>query len=96
MAVIGPPSVNLREAYAHEIRPIVEDCIRERESLPTVFNYGGSRDRTVVSYLIDVLGKTGNVNSISLLQELVDDPDLGQDAIHAVESIRRTIVQLPR
>ena len=55
--------------YQDDMRRVVEDCLRERESLPTVFNYGGSRDRNVISYLIDVSGTVGDENSIRVLPQ---------------------------
>ena len=80
--------------YPDEMRALVQDCLRERESLPTVFNYGGSRDRSVVSYLIDVLGRVGNETSARFLQDLVDNFELGGYAIKAIESIRRSRAHL--
>ena len=73
------------------MRLVVEDCLRERESLPTVFNCAGSRDRNVISYLIDVLGTVGDENSIRLLQTLIDDLEFGKHAIQAIESIRTSV-----
>src|SRR5207247_6346700 len=89
----GRSPVNLLAIHSDDIRPIVEDCVREHESLPTVFNYGGSRNRGVVSCLIDVLGKIGNEHSVRALRELVDDFEFGRDAIRAIESIRKPVVQ---
>ncbi len=74
-----------------KIASIVEDCLRNHESLPTVFNYGGSRDRSVVSHLINVLGRIGDHKSARLLQEFVDDLEFGTHAIRAIESIRKPI-----
>ncbi len=85
----GRPSVDLLATYPQAIRPIIEDCIRQREALPTVFGYGGSRNRQVVPYLIDVLGTIGNENSARLLEQLVDDLEFGRDALRAIDSIRR-------
>ena len=77
--------------YPDDMRRVVEDCLRERESLPTVFNYGGSRDRNVISYLIDVSGTVGDENSIRLLQTLIDDSEFGKHAIQAIQSIRTSV-----
>jgi hypothetical protein len=89
----GHSVIDLVSTYPNDIRQIVEDCVRERASLPSVFNYGGSRDRSVVSYLFEVLGKIGDENSARLLQESIDDLAFGRDAIRAIESIRRPAVQ---
>ena len=56
-----------------------------------MFNYGGSRDRNVISYLIDVLGTVGDENSIRLLQTLIDDSEFGKHAIQAIQSIRTSV-----
>lgn len=89
----GRSPLNLIAIYPGEIRPIVEDCVRQRESLPSAFKYGGSRDRSVVSYLIEVLGKVGDEDSVRLLQELVDNLEFGRHAIHAIESIRGALAK---
>ena len=83
--------VDLVAPYPDDMRLVVEDCLRERESLPTVFNCGGSRNRNVISYLIDVLGAVGDENSIRLLQTLIDDLEFGRHAIQAIESIRTSV-----
>ena len=85
--------VDLLAIYPNDIRPIAEACLRERESLPTVFNYGGSRNRSVVSHLIDILGRIGDERSARLLETLIDDFEFGTNAIRAIESIRKAVVQ---
>ena len=92
----GRSPTDLVALYPDDMRPIVEDCLRERESLSSVFSYGGSRNRNVISYLIDVLGTVGDENSIRLLQTLIDDLEFGKHAIQAIESIRTSVAhQIP-
>ncbi len=76
--------------YPDQIRPLLEDCLRNRAGLPTVFNHGGSRDPQVLLYLIDVLGRVGEESTAQLLCTVMDDPELGRRAISAIESIRKT------
>jgi len=79
--------------FPEEIRPILEQCIPNKELLPTVFGYGGSRDRNVIRFLIDALGKIGSNTSIPVLQAIVDDSEFGKDAIQAIELIRRNHIR---
>ena len=86
-------SVDLVALYPNEVRALAEHCLRERESLTTVFNYGGSRDPAVVSYLVDVLGTVGDENCARFLQSLIDEVGLGEHAIAAIQSIRKANAQ---
>src|SRR6266540_3879823 len=84
--------INLITMFAKEVRPIVEYCIIHRESLPSLFQHGGSTDRNVIRFLLGALGSIGDDSAIPTLQEIVDDREFGKDAIQAIESIRKTIV----
>ena len=88
--------VDLTTMFAKEVQPIVEYCIRHRESLPSVFSYGGSADRNVIRFLINVLGRIGDVTAIAALQEIADDPEFGRDAIAAIEGLLPTVIGKPR
>ena len=81
--------VDLVAKYPDETRPLLEDCLRDREVLPTVFNYGGSRDRQVLAYVVQVLARIGDGNTAQLLSTVMDDPELGRHSISAIESIRQ-------
>src|SRR5207245_1936576 len=54
------PQVDLVTMFAKEVQPIVAYCIHHRESLPSVFSYGGIADRNVIRFLINVLGRIGD------------------------------------
>lgn len=82
------PTIDLLTLHKAEIRPILEDCLRERESLSSVFNFGGSRNRSVISHLISTLGTIGNEGTARLLHTILDDMEFGTDALRAIESIR--------
>ena len=88
---LGEPRepVDLVALYPNEVRALAEHCLRERESLSTVFNYGGGRGPAVVSYLVEVLGRVGDENCARFLQSLIDDVELGKYAIAAIQSIRK-------
>jgi hypothetical protein len=83
------PSVDLTATFADQWRPIVLRCLVQRGALPSIFRYGGSRDRNVSAYLIQLLGRIGDGTSAGTLRTLVEDPDLGSQAIRALESIER-------
>ena len=84
--------IDLIAMFAKEVRPIVEYCITQRESLPSVFRYGGSADRDVIRFLIHTLGKIGDETANPTLRSIVDDREFGKDSIQAIESIQKTIL----
>ncbi|MDP1572027.1 MAG: nuclease-related domain-containing protein [Vicinamibacterales bacterium] len=88
-----PSSLDLVSMYSEEIRPIVEDCLRGRDLLPTVFAYGGCRAPAVILNLITMLGRIGDEGSARLLHTLIDDDQLGPAAMEAIEAIRKPIRQ---
>ncbi len=85
--------LDLVSVYPAEIRSIVEDCLRGRERLPTVFAYGGSRAPAVILNLISILGRIGDERSTRLLHTLIDDEQFGAAVVGALESIRKPISQ---
>lgn len=85
--------LDLASLYPAEIRPIVEDCLRNRELLPTVFAYGGSRAPAVILDLVSILGRIGDEGSARLLHTLIDDEQFGAAVVGALESIRKPIGQ---
>ena len=89
LAADSQAPVDLVAKYPDEIRPLLEDGLRDRGTLPTVFNNGGSRDPEVLEYLVDILGRIGDGSTVQLLTTVMDDPELGRQAISAIESIRK-------
>lgn len=83
------PVADLISTFAKEIRPILEQCITDRESLPTIFRYGGSCDRNVIRFLIEALGTIGDAATVLKLQLIADDPEFGRHAIQAIQSIQK-------
>ena len=82
-------AVDLVAAFPEEIRHIVETCLEHRETLPSVFQYGGSRDRDLIRFLIDLLGKTGASSAIPLLESIVENAEFGTDCIRAITDIQK-------
>jgi hypothetical protein len=81
------PSIDFAATFAEQWRPIVRRCVVKRSSLSSIFRYGGSMDRKVSAYLVQLLGRIGDETSTATLRTLVEDPDLGTEAIRALESI---------
>jgi hypothetical protein len=86
------PIPDLVTAFAKELKPILEQCVVNRGLLPTVFPYGGSREREVIRFVIAALGKVGHITSVPVLRALIDDTDFGRDAIQAIELIQKGAV----
>jgi hypothetical protein len=74
--------------FAKEVQPIIEYCIDHRGSLPSVFSYRGSADRNVVRFLINELGRIGDVTAIPTLQAVANNQEFGKDAIAAIKLIQ--------
>ncbi len=86
-----PGAIDLIAAFPEKVGTIIETCLPHRDALPSIFQYGGSRDRNVVCFLIDTLGQTGGHSSIPLLEALVEDLEFGKDSIRAIEKIHKRI-----
>jgi hypothetical protein len=89
-----PTAIDLVTRYPEQIRPILDDCLRHRSSLSSIFQYGGSRDPNVLRFVITALGSIGDEGSASILTALADDPSFGRDVIAALESIHSRRLQL--
>jgi hypothetical protein len=89
--------IDLVTRFPRQIRPILEECLRHLSSLSSIFEYGGSRDASVIRFLIDSLGSIGDEGSISVLTTLADDQTFGKDAVLALESIQSKVlgIRLP-
>jgi hypothetical protein len=81
---------DLISGFSGELTPVFEDCLVNREALPTLFKFGGgSRERRLIQFVIDTLGKIGTSTTLPILQAVVDDSEFGKDAISAIESIQK-------
>jgi hypothetical protein len=78
---------DLIAAFPEQTVPILERCISERELLTSVF----IRDPRLVPFTIAAVGRIGDVRSIGVLQTVVDDKELGNDAIRAIELIQENV-----
>jgi hypothetical protein len=83
------PAIDPVTMFPKQVKPILESCIEHREGLPSVFRFGGSRDRSVIRFLVGSIGKIGDATTLPILRTIVDDPEFGKDAIQAIESIQK-------
>lgn len=79
----------LIDEFADELSPVLEHCIRHPDSLPTLFQRGGSANNEVLRFVIHCVATLGRETGISALRPLVDDPKFGKDAIGAIEVLHK-------
>jgi len=85
------PVSELINSFPSEIGEILEQCIKNRESLTSLFQNGsGNRDGNIVRFLIRISPQVDTSTMITTLRQIADDPEFGKDAIDAIESIQRT------
>ncbi len=90
----GRAAVDLIPTFPGQIRPIVENCLAHRESLPSLFGYKGAVDSSTIRFLIGTLGRIADPVAMPTLEQIADDLEFGRDAIQAIESIqKRTMTQ---
>lgn len=83
--------IDLATLFPDHVRPLLENAVRCRQSLTSLFRYGGSADPGVLQTAISTLGKVGTGISIEVLNELAEDPKFGRDAIQAIQAIRNRL-----
>jgi Nuclease-related domain len=83
--------IDLATLFPDHVRPLLENAVRCRESLTSLFQYGGSADPAVLQTAISTLGKVGTGISIEVLNNLAEDPKFGRDAVHAIQAIRNRL-----
>jgi hypothetical protein len=71
-------------------KPLLEQGLKNRTSLTSIFRWGGSKDEALVKFVIEALGRIGDDSTIPLLREVSDDPRLGAHAIAAIRKIRES------
>lgn len=64
--------------FPQQIRLLLEEAIRQRHRLTSVFRCGGSRDRSVLRNALYALERVGNAESISVLSEITEDAEFGK------------------
>jgi hypothetical protein len=75
--------------WREDVLKIAYYCLANRVLLAKTFWRHSFGNHSVAKHLIQALGEVGDRDSISSLQELVDDAILGRGAIHAIELIQR-------
>jgi hypothetical protein len=73
-----------------EAKPLLEASLQNRNSLSSVFKWGGRNDEALMKFVIESLGRIGDKNTIRLLQNVTDDPKFGAHAIGAIRKIRES------
>jgi hypothetical protein len=85
-------AVDLVVTFAQEVRPILEHCLEHREHLPSIFRHVGSRDPSVIRFLIHSLGAIGDSKSLPKLTSLADDTKFGRDALSAIVALQKRLI----
>jgi hypothetical protein len=84
----GESFINLATLFPDQVRSLLETAVRCRQSLTSLFPYGGSENADVLKTAISTLGAVGTGSSIEVLNNLAEDPRFGRDAVHAIQAIR--------
>lgn len=79
---------DLVESYKEEVRAVLEEAVIRREQISSLIGFSHS-NKELAQYTVQTLGAIGNESSVLLLQQLMDDPELGRDAVEAIFQIRR-------
>ena len=79
--------LDLVKDYSCQVKGILEKSLLYRETLPSIFQSGGSPNPEVTRFIIDALGKIGDSQSKRLLLAIADDQQFGRDAVAAAEAI---------
>lgn len=82
------PPIDLVEIFPDELRPILHEAIRNRRTLTSLFRHGGSFDSRIFQNVISDLGRIGDADSITALNEILEDSEWGRFAVAAVHAIR--------
>jgi hypothetical protein len=83
--------IRLEKVFPDFLRPILESCLQRPTEFTSLFNYGGSRDNSVVKKVIHTLEEIGGRESIAALNTLSEHAVYGRDAVRAIQAIRRRI-----
>jgi hypothetical protein len=82
--------INLITLFPKQVKLLLELSLRRRESLKSVFPWGGTRGDGLLRFVVATLGRIGNDGTIPLLMEISDDPKFGAQAISAIQQIRES------
>lgn len=82
----GSNSISIIENNPCEISKICRDAISNREN-QQINDLIWIRQKDIIIYAIQILGKFGTPNDIRFLRDLVDHPDYGSTAIDSIQNI---------
>jgi hypothetical protein len=80
--------INVSRLFPAQVRILLETGIKHRHSLTSLFRYGGSSDERVLHCVIRTLEEVGEESSISVLEDLTEDPKFGRSAVQAIQGLR--------
>jgi hypothetical protein len=80
---------DLVESYKKEVRAVLEEAVIRREEISSLIGPFSHSNKELAQYTVQTLGAIGNEPSVLLLQQLIDDPALGRDAVDSIFQIRR-------
>jgi hypothetical protein len=83
-------SFDLASKWDADAEPFLQESLKNRTRLTSLFGFGGSKDAGLVKYLIDSLGRIASKSSIPFLKEVSDDPQYGEAAIIAIQKIQKS------
>jgi hypothetical protein len=83
----GLEHISLATRYPAQACRLLEFSLRHRGALTTLFQWGGSKDRDLIRFIIRTLGRHGSELDLPALTSISDDPEFGTDAISAVGQI---------
>jgi hypothetical protein len=84
----GEEFIDLATLFPDQVRPLLDNAVKCRQSLTSLFQYGGSADADVLQTAISALGRIGTGSSIEALDDLAEHPKFGRSAIQTIQEIR--------
>jgi hypothetical protein len=85
--------MNLVESYPRHVRSIMEHSLPNVEKLRSAWQYGQdpAAARQRADFVIAVLGRVGDSDTVGILRDFTDDPTLGKGAITAIKAIKARV-----
>jgi hypothetical protein len=80
---LSKPLVSIGDFFPEEIAGICRLVIKNPEQNESLFEYHNKTE--TVPHAFNLLSKFGNIVDLPLIKELVNDPEYGRSAIHAVK-----------
>jgi len=80
----------LVDCYPKHVKHIMEHSLLNLARLTSAWKFGQSQDhaRERAVFVVDVLGRVGDRETIEVLKRFTNDPALGESAIASIKSIK--------